>query len=417
MFIAIFLIFAVVIVAMTPAFVTFFAKGYVGRAFDDPPFAFDYFETAQTSELLLGASPTVSSKPPPASPPIPTEGLVFEKEPAPEVVTISISAAGDVIFGGDHARPSSGHFRRIFAESGEDMNFFFYNVRHIFREDDLTIVNYEGTFTYQTRNRGAEFNFRAAPAFAEALALGYIDAVSLANNHSRDYLEQGYQDTQDALDAVGVAFFGNANNTIMEINGIRVGLFGYTAWHDTAEMRANVTRSINYLRDNGAQLIIAYFHWGREKHYRLHVSQQPLGRFTIDSGAHLVLGAHPHVVQGIEVYNGWNIVYSLANFSFGGNAFPFDMDSFIFRQTFSFIDGVLQTDNDSEIIPVRTTSVTRYNNLQPTLAEGEDYYRIRRLMNTLSTELNPSGVDFNPGFWTEPEEYAEYESSEYNESE
>jgi len=91
------------------------------------------------------------------------------------------------------------------------------------------------------------------------------------------------------------------------------------------------------------------------------------------------------------------------------------MDSFIFRQTFTFIDGVLQNTNESEIIPVRTTSTPRYNNLQPTLAEGEDYYRIRRLMNTLSRELNPSGVDFNPGFWTEPEDdYVEYE---YDESE
>jgi poly-gamma-glutamate synthesis protein (capsule biosynthesis protein) len=154
-------------------------------------------------------------------------------------------------------------------------------------------------------------------------------------------------------------------------------------------MRANISSSIEELLYNEAQLIIGYFHWGREKWYHLHPSQQPLGRFAIDRGAHLVLGAHPHVVQGIEIYNGRNIVYSLGNFSFGGNRHPFDMDSFIFRQTFTFIDGVLQDTNDREIIPVRTTSTPAYNNLQPTLAEGADYDRIRDLIRRLSNDLNP----------------------------
>ena len=391
-FIVIIIIFTVLIVAMPPAILTFVIDGYFTQMLSNG--------IAPVHEPELTPSPTPEPTPQPRPAPTPTPLQTPEPtptptpqptpEPTPEPpVTITVSAAGDVVFGGDPARPSAVHFRNVFSYNDYDMTYFFRNVLHIFEDDDLTIVNYEGTFTYETQHRGREFNFRASPTFAQALVYGSIEAVSLANNHSGDFLARGYQDTKDALDAVGVAYFGNATNTILEINGINVGLFGYLAWHDTAEMRANVTSSIEYLLENGAQLIIAFFHWGREKSYGLHPSQQPLGRFTIDSGAHLVLGAHPHVVQGIEIYNGRNIVYSLANFSFGGNRHPFDMDSFIFRQTFTFIDGVLQDTNDSEIIPIRTTSTPAYNNLQPTPAEGEDYARIRNLLRSLSNEINP----------------------------
>jgi len=135
-------------------------------------------------------------------------------------------------------------------------------------------------------------------------------------------------------------------------------------------------------------LIIAYFHWGIETHYRPSSHQRDLGRFTIDNGADLVLGAHPHVIQGIEVYKGKNIVYSLANFSFGGNRRPFDMDTFIFQQTFTFENGVLQDTNETNIIPARTTSALTYNNYQPTPVEGEEAERILNFIQELSDELN-----------------------------
>lgn len=63
-------------------------------------------------------------------------------------------------------------------------------------------------------------------------------------------------------------------------------------------------------------------------------TQQELARYTIDNGADLILGHHPHVVQGIEEYKGKFIVYSLGNFMFGGNRNPSDKDTFVFQQTF-----------------------------------------------------------------------------------
>jgi poly-gamma-glutamate synthesis protein (capsule biosynthesis protein) len=159
-------------------------------------------------------------------------------------------------------------------------------------------------------------------------------------------------------------------------------------WTDSRDHRNNITSAINDLRANGADLIIAYYHWGTETHYRASANQRALGRFTIDAGADLVLGAHPHVIQGIEEYNGKNIVYSLANFSFGGNRRPFDMDTFIFQQTFTFVNGVLQDTNETNIIPARVTSLQSYNNYQPTVAEGRDAERILALLERLNDELN-----------------------------
>jgi len=308
-----------------------------------------------------------------------------ETEP---IVTITISAAGDVTLGGCPASNSYRVFMNEFEANGNDHTFLFRNVRHIFLKDDLTIVNLEGTLTNETRHRGKSFNFRAPPHFAMSLSSSGIDIVSLANNHSGDFFDIGYDETIESLDSEGIASFGNKRNTILEVNGKKIGFFGFLTWADSRENRNNITAAIEDLKDRGADLIIAYFHWGIEKDYRPNSTQRNLGRLAIDNGADLVLGAHPHVIQGIEVYNGKNIVYSLANFSFGGNRRPFDMDSFIFQQTFTFENGVLLETNETSIIPIRTTSAITYNNYQPTPVYGRDAERISALIERLSGELN-----------------------------
>ena len=341
-------------------------------------------------ESVSESMPEIETEPIPLSDPeteVNSEQQAETEAVSDPIVTITISAAGDVTLGGCPVRGSYRVFMDEFEANGSDFTFLFRNVRHIFKEDDLTIVNLEGTLTNETRHRGGAFNFRAPPEFAMSLSSAGIDVVSLANNHSNDFLEIGYNDTIASLEAVGVQSFGNARNTIIEVNGINVGLFGFLTWNDTLEHRNGVTAAIEDLKTRGADLIIAYFHWGRETYYRPIACQRNLGHFTIDAGAHLVLGAHPHVIQGIEEYNGRNIVYSLANFSFGGNRRPFDMDSFIFQQTFTFDNGVLQNTNETNIIPVRTTSAQTFNNYQPTPAFGRDAERIMALIERLNEEL------------------------------
>jgi len=307
---------------------------------------------------------------------IPTETTETTEPEAPHTRTITISAAGDATLGGDSRWAGYHAFMREFNNSGGDHSHFLRNVAHIFRDSDLTIVNLEGTLTYAELHEDKEFVFRGPPHFAQILSSSYIDAVTISNNHTIDFFDAGYRDTINALRAEGIVYFGNEFNTLMEVNGITVGLFGYRIWDDSAWNHNRITQSIEYLRENGAGLIIAYFHWGTENVNFPEQYQINIGRFAIRQGADVVLGAHPHVIQGIETYMGRNIVYSLANFCFGGNANPPDQDSFIFQQTFTFYQGVLQLQNDTNIIPIFVSSVRYRNDFRPTIAQDTDGERI-----------------------------------------
>jgi poly-gamma-glutamate synthesis protein (capsule biosynthesis protein) len=318
------------------------------------------------------------------------QGFYAEPEElsCPYTVTILVSAAGDVTLGGDRRWRGYHQFMHVFRESGYDHGVFFANVAEIFYESCLSIVNLEGALTYVTyAPADKEFLFRGPPHFAQILAAGYIDAVSLANNHSRDFGMRGYNDTKDALRYAGVEYFGNETVLIREVNGIRVGLFGHRIWADTAGNRNQITASINRLRNDGAQLIIAFHHWGVERENFPQQYQISMGRFTLQAGADLVLGAHPHVIQGIEQYNGRYIVYSLADFCFGGNANPSDQDSFIFQQKFTFYRGILQRDSDVNVIPVFMSSVRTTNDFQPTPATYADAERILARLENYSAVL------------------------------
>ena len=311
--------------------------------------------------------------------PEPYEYEPYEYEPYEPVcnrVTITLSAAGDTTLGGDRRWAGYNAFMREFENSGRDHSHFLRNIAHIFYESCLSIVNLEGTLTYATEHMDKQFVFRGPPHFAQILSSSHVDAVTISNNHTIDFGQRGYDDTVEALRAEDIVYFGNEFKTIMEVNGIKVGMFGYRIWHDTAENRNRIRAAINNLQDRGAQLVIAYFHWGVERENRPEQYQINIGRYAIRNGADLVLGAHPHVIQGIEEYMGRFIVYSLANFSFGGNANPPDQDSFIFQQTFSFYDGVLLPDSDKNVIPIFVSSVRYRNDFQPTVAEGADAERI-----------------------------------------
>ena len=397
-FIAICLSFLTIVLSMPSVFVVSFSGEFISvHRQDTTSFSQEHHQPENVTGLEPAPEPTPEPAPEPTPEPDPTPEPVPEltPEPVPDpssepdpVVTVKITAAGDVTLGGCPVSNSYSVFMREFRAIDEDFSHFFRNVRHIFFDDDLTIVNLEGTLTNATRHRGKTYNFRAPPEFAMTLSSAGIEAVSLANNHSQDFLDEGYRDTKDSLSAEGVAFFGNETNTVFEANGIKIGLFGFLAYVDTSEVRRSVTSAIDDLRSKGADLVIAFYHWGIEKDYKPSSSQRSLGRFTIDSGADLVLGTHPHVIQGIEVYKEKNIVYSMGNFSFGGNRRPFDMDAIIFQQIFTFDNGVLQITNDTNIIPIRTTSAQSYNNYQPTPADEQASVRILSLLEKLNSELN-----------------------------
>ena len=287
-----------------------------------------------------------------------------------KTVSFTISAVGDCTFGTDENFAYEGSMPAKYDEVG-DFNYFFENVKSVFEADDLTIVNFEGTLTDSTTREDKQFAFKADKSYAEILTDGFVEAANLANNHSKDYGEQSYNDTMDALDEAGITNFGYDRIAIKKVKGIKVGLVGTYVLADGLGVKDSMEKNIQDLKDEGAQVIIASFHWGEEKAEYPNDVQVELAHAAIDAGADLVLGHHPHVLQGIEQYKGKNIVYSLGNFCFGGNMYPSDMDTMIFQQTFTLKGGKLQEDNVTNIIPCSISSVEDYNNYQPTPAAGE----------------------------------------------
>ncbi len=124
----------------------------------------------------------------------------------------------------------------------------------------------------------------------------------------------------------------------------------------------------------------------RERSNYPNATQLELGRYAIDQGADLVAGHHPHVIQGIEKYKGRYIVYSLANFCFGGNRNPSDKDTFIFQNAFTF-KGKELISVKGKVIPCQVSSVKEVNDYQPTILEGEEKERVLKRILKYSEKL------------------------------
>jgi poly-gamma-glutamate synthesis protein (capsule biosynthesis protein) len=307
-------------------------------------------------------------------------------------VSLTLTAAGDCTLGSDLRW---GYWNSFLMEYDrqQDPEYFLQNTREIFQASDLALANLEGPLTTAEAFEEKEFVFKGPPEFAEILAQGGVDAVNLANNHTYDYGPAGYRDTQDALAAAGVGYFGNGATLLREVKGVPVGLLGYRIWDAGSGNKQRVAEAVKALRAAGARLVVAFFHWGTEGDFYPNAAQKEMGRFAVDCGADLVLGSHPHVIQGVEVYRGRNIVYSLGNFCYGGSRYLQDKDTFIFRQTFTFWGGTLLRDNASEILPVTISSLGERNNFQPTPATGPDAERILGRMEAYGRIEKPEGEE------------------------
>lgn len=301
-----------------------------------------------------------------------------------------ISTVGDCTLGTDENFDYSTSLNSVYESNGKE--YFFQNVRSVFEKDDLTIANAEGTFTTSTSRKDKLFAFKADPEYAQIFSSSSVEAVTLANNHSHDYGEQSYEDTKTALDSAGVTHFGYDETAVLEIKGIKVGLVGIYELSDHMERTTQLKENIAKVKKDGAQLIITVFHWGTEKEISPDSNQTQLGRMAIDEGADLVVGHHPHVLQGIEKYKGKYIVYSLGNFCFGGNSYPSDMDTMIFQQTFTIDSSGVQPDGQIHVIPCSISSASGYNNYQPTPAQGSEAERILTKINERSQLIEGEGV-------------------------
>lgn len=198
------------------------------------------------------------------------------------------------------------------------------------QDSDISFANLEGPISDRGKNVGSKYSFRFEPQVADVLKESGLDVVSFANNHVGDWSLTAFTDTLDHLTNAGVLYAGAGKTkkeasdvTILQSNGIKVGYLAFSdvgpnwleAQMDGAgHLLASDPNRIEYIKQakEKVDILVVSYHWGEE--YSEHNDrQETLAKSSIDAGASLVIGHHPHVIQDTEEYNGGLIVYSLGN--------------------------------------------------------------------------------------------------------
>jgi poly-gamma-glutamate capsule biosynthesis protein CapA/YwtB (metallophosphatase superfamily)/uncharacterized membrane protein (UPF0127 family) len=215
----------------------------------------------------------------------------------------------------------------------EDLNkkfiFPFLNILNYLKTFDYVIANLEGPISDKGTKVGSKYSFRMKPEVAEALSNANIKIVNLANNHIFDYGKIAFEDTLKNLEKNNINYFGNSYEPlIVEKEGVKIGFLGFSDFLKHLEVRENKT-GISVVNSKLSEIIekakekvdilIVSFHWGEEYQELANERQRKLAKIAIDSGADLVIGHHPHVIQDIEKYKDKFIFYSLGNFIFDQN--------------------------------------------------------------------------------------------------
>lgn len=244
----------------------------------------------------------------------------------------------EVVIAGDLCFAEDGFVLDHFDEVGELDKCISPEILDVTNGADVFFLNHE----YAISDRGEPlagkyYTFRADPERMDLLKQMGTDLVSLANNHVYDYGAEAMLDTADLLDEADIQYMGGGKNideakrpVFFDINGIKVGFVGasnaekmrYTPQaeddspgvllaYDTAEFNEVIEQA-----SKECDYLIAYIHWGDEDTNDYNDLQQQLGREFLESGADIVVGGHPHVLQGMEYVDGKPIVYSLGDFWF-----------------------------------------------------------------------------------------------------
>jgi len=264
------------------------------------------------------------------------EPLLVEAEPVvavEEQQAITVKVVGDVML--------SRKVGRLMNENGVD-----YPVKKVadyLADADFTFCNLESPIsTKGTKLPGKGIWFRAEPYTVEALQMSGFDLVCLANNHMMDYQEPALLETGEILDEAGILHIGSGANKeeaakieITEVKGVKIAWIAYSEMADLffsfeypRRLRAeedkaginsynidNICADIKSVRDQ-VDIVIVTLHWGLEYQDYPQDYQTAHAHKMIDSGADLIIGHHPHCIQGMEAYKNGLIFYSLGNFIF-----------------------------------------------------------------------------------------------------
>jgi len=268
------------------------------------------------------------------------------------------------------------------------------------------IINLESPFTRTGTKFEKKFTFKVSPAHAAGLANAGFDVVNLANNHILDYGIEGLNNTLTILDSIGLAHCGAGLTleqaqmpAILKRNGLRIAVLGYSMTFPEEFWATDSTGGTNYPNklkanvehsDSIADFTIVTFHWGAEGMNHPKDYQKHFAHLAIDAGADLVLGHHPHVLQGLEIYKNQLIAYSLGNFSFS---------SYSKTAVESMILKVYLTDNGllfAKVIPISVNNIDIA--FQPRILKGAAADTVISHLRKYSESLNSTSIIDNDGY-------------------
>lgn len=236
--------------------------------------------------------------------------------------TVRLVAVGDMLLG----RGIGSRIRKY------GTSWLLENVEQTLQTGDICFGNLESPLTLRNTNTSPGFVFRGDPKMAQVFSDAGFKALAVANNHSMDQGRGGLEDTINNLINAGIAPVGGGigpdepyQARYIESNGLKIAFIGAqnVIPSDSAPRMAGVARLDTHHQlievkkaAQKADFVVVSLHWGKEYSHYPDSSQIELAHKLVDSGADLILGHHPHVLQGMERYKGALIVYSLGNFAF-----------------------------------------------------------------------------------------------------
>lgn len=238
--------------------------------------------------------------------PIPTTLPIFDlvdfNEPPKPNTTIILT--GDIMLGRSVMKTSL---------AKNDPNYPFEKVSDILQRADIVFGNLENPVVSGCPLSDSGFKFCADPKMIHGLNFSGIDILNLANNHTKNYGEDGFTQTKNYLIGSGLDYVGNNNLVIKKINDIDFGFLGFN-------FVDNMPNDSNYqlVKDSKEKVdvLIVMVHWGTEYTSDPTNTQKLIANDLVSSGADVIVGSHPHVIQSVDSINNRPIFYSLGNFVF-----------------------------------------------------------------------------------------------------
>jgi poly-gamma-glutamate synthesis protein (capsule biosynthesis protein) len=297
---------------------------------------------------------------------------------------IIVNAVGDIMLAGRWA-----HFLR---EKGYDHPFL--NVRNELVSGDINLANLESPIAESGLEYSEKkFRFRAEPPVAKAIRSAGFNLVTLANNHSMDFGGEALAETLHHLTDNGIAWIGAGKNlseasemALYTIKGKKIAFLGYSLTQPVEFFAGQnrpgtapgyeklVTAGIKSARRQ-ADYVIVSFHWGKEATGTVQTYQRSTAHKAIEAGADVIIGHHPHVLQGIERYKGGIIFYSLGNFTFASKSTVADVSALI---RLKLADDL----REAEIVPLDV--LYRRVGFQPQILTGKRGDAVIERLHTLS---------------------------------